>query len=166
MKTWTIDEMRAENPCAKYGRARIADLWAGRHSLTLADILDLDIPAGERVWVACRPGALAHEMRRRWLDGIATRAVTTHARHCGVPAVEQWAVQWLDGTDRTAWAVEAARAPSRAAVEAAVEAAEAAARGAARGAARAAAWGAEAAEQDQQIADLRALMAEDGPGAS
>jgi len=144
MKTWTIDEMRAEHPCAEYGRARIADLWAGRESLTVGEILVLDIRASHRTWVACRPGALAHEMRRRWLDGIATRAVTTHARHCGVPAVEQWAVQWLDGTDRTVGAAEAA----------------------AEAAARAAAWGAEAAEQDQQIADLRALMAEDGPGAA
>ena len=111
MKTWAIDEMLEENPCAAYGRARIADLWAGRESLSVADILALDIRASHRVWVACRPGALTHEMRRRWLDGIATRAVTTHARHCGVPAVEQWAVQWLDGTDRTVGAaLEAARA--------------------------------------------------------
>ena len=166
MKTWAIDEMLEENPCAEYGRARIAYLWAGRESLTVGEILVLDIPAGDRTWVACRPGALAHEMRRRWLDGIATRAVTTHARHCGVPAVEQWAVQWLDGTDRTAWAAEAAARGAVEAAEAAARGAVEAAEAAARGAARAAAWGAEAAEQDQQIADLRALMAEDGPGAS
>jgi cobalamin biosynthesis Mg chelatase CobN len=144
MTTWTIDQMLAERPCPKYDRARITRLWAGRDAITTRDILALDIPAADRVWAALQDRAI----RQRVAERIVTRAVTTYALTCGEPAVETWARQWLSGENRTA-------AAARAAAEAAAWAA-----------AEAAAWGAEAAEQDQQIADLRALMAEDGPGAA
>jgi len=182
MKTWTVDEMLAEHPCEWYDRDRITALWAGRDALSLRDILDLDIPADERMWVACRPKALPVAIRRRWTEGIVERAVRTYALTCGVSAVERWAAQWLDGTDRTsesaaqageaagaAWSAGEAGAAWSAgeAGEAGVaeEAARAAA-GVAEEAARAAAGVAEdaarAAEYNQQVADLRTLLDKDG----
>jgi len=87
------------------------------------------------VWAACR--ALDASTRTAWLERVVTRAVTTHALHCGVPAIESWARRWLGGEDRTA---ESARAAARAA-----RAATAAWAAPAAWAADAAAWAAVAA---------------------
>ena len=142
IKTWTVDEMLAERPCADYTRARIEELWAGRERLSLLDILDFDIPDLDKIWACCRN----HPHRGAWLDVVVTRAVRTHAVGCGVPAVESWAQIWLGG-DRTAEAAEAAARASEAAEAAWAEAAGAAA---ARASAKA--------ERRQQIADMRKLL--------
>jgi len=153
MRTWTIDEMLAERPCPQYDRARITELWAGRETLSVLDTLDLDIPPADKVWVACRPGAISAQIRTAWSLQTATRAVTDHARACGVPAVEAWARAWLSGADRTA---AAAREAAREAAEAGAWAARAAEAGA--WAALAAAAEAEERERERQVADLRALL--------
>jgi len=79
-----------------------------------------------------------------WLERVVTRAVTTHALHCGVPAVEQWAMRWLSGENRTARAAE--------------EAWWAAWGGGAEEAARGAREAARAAEYGLQVADLLAVL--------
>ena len=145
MKTWTVDEMLAEHPCEWYDRDRITALWAGRDALSLRDILDLDIRADERVWVACRLKALPVAIRRRWTEGIVERAVRTYALTCGVSAVERWAAQWLDGTDRTSESAAQAAGNAWSAAQAAqageaAGAAWAAGEAGAAGAAWSAAW--------------------------
>ena len=176
MKTWTVEEMVAEEPCPEYTRERIAELWQGCEALGLLDILDLPIAAEHRIWVACRPNAIRPAQRTAWLDLMVTRAVTARALHCGIPAVEMWARGWFDGSDRTeasacaatwaaAEAAETGAARAAAAAAAAWTAADAAAwaaRAAARAAwvaAGAAAWAAaEMAEREQQIDDLRQIL--------
>ena len=146
MKTWTIAELLAERPCALYDEARITTLFAGRERLSLLDILRSEIPAADRLWVATRPGALAPRVREAWVAEISDRVVRWNARHCGIPSVESWAMEWLDGSDRTeavARAVAASSASASASSEAAasaawVEAAEEAAEAAAAVEARAA----------------------------
>ena len=145
MTTWTIDQILACEPCAKYDRVRITVLFAGRETITTRDILALDIPVADRVWAALHDPII----RPRVVERIVTRAVTTHALTCGIPAVETWARRWLSGEYRTQ---AAARAAARAAAEAARAAAEAA---------RAAAW---AAEWARQFADIRAVLDEDDAG--
>jgi len=171
MKTWTVEEMVAERPCPEYTRERMAELWAGREALTLAEILDVPIAAQDRVWVACLPAVLPAAVQDAWLERIVSRAVTTHALRCGIPAVEVWAQSWLDGTDRTG---AAARAAARAAAWAAAwaaRAARAAAWEAARAAARAAAWAAaeaagEAAREAARAARAAAWAAVEAAGAA
>lgn len=158
MQTWTVDEMLAHHPCATYDRARLTNLWAGRERLSVLDILDLDIPAADRVWAALQAGPHVAPAVER----IVTRAVSTHALHCGVPEVEAWAARWLSGEDRTAAAAAAAAAVE--AVESASWAASWAARAAraswaAARAARAARAVEEAAEYSHQIDDIRAAVA-------
>jgi len=149
MKTWTIDEMLAERPCKEYTQERITELWAGRERLSLRDILMLDIPSSDRIWVACRPGALTDQQQAAWLERIVTRAIIHHALNCGIPTVEAWAQNWLDGTDRSnaaaaaAWTVEAAWA------------------------ARATTWtawaaaAARAAERERQVQDCREILTQE-----
>ena len=177
MTTWTIDQMLAEHPCAGYDRARITDLWAGRDAIATRDILVLDIPAVDRIWAALHDPII----RPRVVERIVTRAVTTHALTCGVPAVETWARRWLSGDDRTqaaACAAGAAGAARAAGAAGAAEAARAARAAWAAWAARAAeaawaAWAAEAAEAAgaaeaaewaRQLADIRAVLDEDDAG--
>src|SRR3990172_2673676 len=132
---WTVGEMLAEQPCEEYTAARIAELWAGRVALSLSEILDLNIPAKDKVWVACRPGALPTAVCRAWLKRVCDRAIRAHALECGVPPVEAWARGWLEGKDRSqaaaaAWAAWAAWAAADAAAWAAWAAAAWAARAA------------------------------------
>ena len=173
MKTWTVDQMLEEHPCGwdgeddggNYCRERLERLWAGRAELSVLDMLGLGIPAEDRVWGACLPGALTPEALATWAEIILARAITTHALHCGIDEVEQWARRWLSGADRSieaaaraaqaAWAGQAAEAAARAA-----EAAGAAgAAGAAAQAAEALAWAATAQTARAAGAAARAALA-------
>ena len=167
--SWTVDEMLAERPCAQYDRTRITALWAGRERLSLREILALDIPDADKVWVLTRRHWPA------WIECILTRAVRHHVLSCGVPQVEQWAARWLDGTDRSADASKAAARAASSAASSAAWAARAAARAAEAAEAEAAAWAeaaeaeaaawaaaaaAAAAERARQVQDARDLLEE------
>ncbi len=151
MKTWTVDEILAKEPCGwdsdGYTRERLEGLFDGRDSMSTLDVCDLDIPPEDIIWVACR--GLGDQERETWLDLIVTRAVTSHALHCGIPVVETWARNWLSGEDRTAGV--AAEAAVWAADAATVANAEAAYTGAA-----ASAWAARAAAE--AVAAARAAV--------
>ena len=126
MKTLTVDQIMSLRPCAAYPESRVRELWGDRESLSLVEILRLDIPAEDRIWVLTRDGVCDRAVLRRWADAIADRAVRTHCLTCGVPAVESWARGWLDGTARTYAAADAADAAAYAASAAAYAAARAA----------------------------------------
>jgi len=129
----------ALRPGAAYDESRVRDLLGDRESLSLIEILRLDIPAEDRVWLLLQPGVLPADVRTDATARIVTRAVTSHALHCGNTAVEEWARGWLDGTNRSQ-AAYAANAAYAAYADAAADAADAA-----WAAARAAAWAADAA---------------------
>jgi hypothetical protein len=62
MKSWTIEEMLAENPCERYtdhDNARLRKIWGKRKRLSLADLCrDRRLPLVDRIWAICRPSAL------------------------------------------------------------------------------------------------------------
>ncbi len=166
MQTWTVEEMWAhEPPC--YTKERLIELWAGRESLSVLDILDLDIPATDRMWAVLQAG----DHVKPTVEVIVTRAVKTHALPC--PTTAEWARKWLSGDDRTyaadaavvavvaaaadadADAANAANAAANAAVAAAVAAAVVAAAVAAVAVAAVA-----NAERERQIADVRRIVLE------
>jgi hypothetical protein len=153
MQTWTIEEMK---------------------DLSVLDILDLPIPAEDRIWASLQSGDHVPVA----VEAIVRRAVESHAVGCGIPEVEEWAQRWLSGEDRTTEAAWAAQEVSWASARAAAQQTWAptwAARAAAQQtwaptwAARAAAWAAyaavleaaeaaHAAERDRQIKDIRAAV--------
>lgn len=47
---WTVDEVMAYGPCDRYPRERVKELWAGRKSLSLAEIMELLIPDQDKGW--------------------------------------------------------------------------------------------------------------------
>ena len=71
MKTWTIDEMMLENPCPKYTKEVVTQLWTGREKLSLAEVLALEIPAADRMWAVWRPGAITKKQEAALLEKIA-----------------------------------------------------------------------------------------------
>ena len=165
----TVQDVLAHHPCEAYRDGdsptdRLVELVGAGLPATAETVEYLrshGVPDHDIVWIACR--VLDPAIRASWMDRIATRAVETHALHCGVPAIERWAASWLSGEDRSAewalWASAAAAADAAcaAAAAAAVDAAVAAAMAAAAAAAARAA--AAAAERAQQVDDLIAVLA-------
>jgi hypothetical protein len=181
MKTITLKEIISWHPCDRYtenDNALLLRLAGSETEWPLIDILRRsDIPAADRVWIATRDGVLTDAQRAAWLDVVVTRAVTNHALGT---VVNGWARRWLSGEDRSAAAALAAEesvlweaagfAARAAALSAALSAgriatAAWAARALAAAAAEAAAaeaWvakaAARAAEREQQVADLIAVL--------
>jgi len=61
MKSVTIDQVMAWRPCGTYTQERVAELFAGRETLSPRDIMALDIPATDRFWALARPAFLSKE---------------------------------------------------------------------------------------------------------
>lgn len=170
-----------------YTSERLDALWAGRDRLTPEEILDIDIPAEDKIEM------LVHLLPRAtvvaWLEIIVTRVVANCALNCGHPYVEKWAQGWLAGDDRSSYSadsaeeaawdeatceqlkaeddmamlLEEASCSAQAAMSAATysykgEGGAEWANSAAMSAASSAGDTARVAEQNQQIADLRSVM--------
>ena len=102
-------------------------IWQLEHGLTAEEFDDI------------RPAL------QRAVSVIVTRAVKGHALHCQIPDVEEWAVKWLNGEDRTEASAASTQAAAGAAWALAAGTARAAAEAleAARTAAAKALWAAE-----------------------
>jgi hypothetical protein len=111
MKTWTVDQMVKEGAC--YTPERIAELWARRTALALPDILALDIPSVDKMWVVWRPKAITVVQQQHIVEHIVARCIQAHALSEAVTKV--WAENWLSGKDRTRKAAGAAGAAAGAA---------------------------------------------------
>lgn len=95
--SWTVNEIINKMSCDDYTRKQILEICEERVSLTLAEILDLDISDGYKIRICCGD----HFLRTNWLERVMTRCITDHALHCGVTEVEQFAQRWLGGIDRS-----------------------------------------------------------------
>ena len=71
MTAVTINQVLAWGPRDGYTRERLLELADGRESMTALDILDLDIPEGERIWAVCH----AELIPEPWLHELACRFV-------------------------------------------------------------------------------------------
>lgn len=112
MKTLTVSDIMALRPC--YSESRVRELFGDRESLSLVEILQLDIPAEDRIWVLTRECVCDRDLLLAWVNGVADRAVRKYCLECGNTAVEAWARGWLDGTDRSQAAAAAAYAAAAA----------------------------------------------------
>ena len=99
MKTLTVSDIMALKPC--YRESRVRELFGDRETVTVLEVAQAEIPPDDRVWLLLQPGVLPADVRTDATARIVTRAVTSHALHCGNTAVEEWARGWLDGTDRS-----------------------------------------------------------------
>jgi hypothetical protein len=162
--TVTVDDVMSWEPCKEYSRERVTALFAGRETITAFDVLDMDIPAEDRLWAVLRmvPDPILHEFACRIAEAVLMRE-----RRAGrEPDLRNWAAigakrKWLrgeiDGKELYA-AREAAQDAARcAAMNDAQYAAWHAARCAAMNNARYAAWHA---AWEEQCAMLRGMLEE------
>ena len=70
LPTFTIDDILSWNPCSGYDRPVLVGLL-GEGAITALDILNLDIPTQDKMWVICR-GAVVGEEGLAALDAWAT----------------------------------------------------------------------------------------------
>ena len=117
VKSWTVADVLAESPCLSPDAIR--GYFGGHESLTLQQILALPTLRDEhKVWIACRREAVPVKVYAAWQQMVLTRIITMYA--LPEPSTHEWAVRWLNGTNKTediaaraaeaAWAAEAARA--------------------------------------------------------
>jgi len=98
----TVDQVMVWSPCKEYTRARVEELFAGRETVTAIDVLEMDIPAVDRLWAVCReeliPAATLHEF-----GCIVTEQALIREREAGrEPHPDSWAAieakrKWLRG---------------------------------------------------------------------
>jgi len=100
----TVELVKSWEPCPRYTDARLKRLIG--KGLTIEQVLRKRILARDRVWVAYH--YLPKEVISKWLDIVVERAIRRCLGRSGSPKWEQWAEGWLDGSDRSAYAVHSA----------------------------------------------------------
>jgi len=100
--TVTVDDVMSWEPCKEYSRERVTALFAGRETITAFDVLDMDIPAEDRLWAVLReemvPAPVLHEFACR----IAEAALSQESMAGREPDPRSWAAidakrKWLRG---------------------------------------------------------------------
>ena len=149
----TLDQVMAWHPC--YDREKVETLFAGRETLTANDILDLPIPAKDKLWAVLReeviPAPILHEFACRCVEQALELAGNPDPRSMAAIDAKR---AWLRG-EISDQELAAARDAARAAASDAARAASAAARATAWTAAWAAARDA---AREAQIEILRSLL--------
>ena len=97
MKLITVNMITDLKPCPKYNQTYLRTLIGD--GKTLLQILDLDIPAEDRIWVTIRliPPAVAVKIAQQGVH----RSLQKYVLECKVPFVVEWATDWLSGKDRS-----------------------------------------------------------------
>ena len=164
----TIKQVLSWGPCENYTRERIEELFTGRKTVAVQDILSMDIPARDRLWAVLREELVPATILHEFMCWCAEQALVREREAGREPDPRSWA------------AIEAKRAWLRGEIDGKVLAAARDAAWAA--AARDAAWAAwEAAAEwvvvawevvevwvatEEKIAILRYLLRSSGPGST
>ena len=89
-----------QEPGRRYCAKNLDILFKGEDSISWQAILELkDVPPGDKIWLATRPGALPLEMQKQLISIIVNRAVKKRYLGCHSPVVKAWA-RCLNNGDR------------------------------------------------------------------
>jgi hypothetical protein len=77
----TVDDVLAFNPCPQYTRTRVEQLFAGRATINLTDILQLDIPPSHKMSVLLRAKVVPLEMQQSLKEFYLSRIDQNAAPH-------------------------------------------------------------------------------------
>ena len=148
---YTIKDILKLKPCKDYTEEKLEELWKGKESLALREILELDIDIKDRNWVVAQ--LVSTEIVIKWAHLCAHKA-KKHADNAAATADKSTA-------DRAAWAARSAANAADAAWSAkatAANAANAAANAAARSAAGYAAVWSENKNKDKELYRLLTIL--------
>ena len=103
----TIENILALRPCPDYTRERLVELFAGRQTVTLADVFAAKISHRDKVWLGLRVIPPQQCVQFAWR--CAERAIR-RVYDAGGGSLEwrAWAEECLRGKDRSASAAESA----------------------------------------------------------
>jgi ribosomal protein L12E/L44/L45/RPP1/RPP2 len=162
MKRVTVDEVMSWEPCEKYTRTRVTELFAGRKTVSAMNVLGMDIPADDKLWAVLHPEMIPEPALHEFACRVAHACLTARRKEGHKIDPRSWRAirvkrAWLEGK-----ATDEALASARSAAYSAARSAEsAAAWSAARSAESAAAWSAAwAAAREQQVEMLREMLEE------
>jgi len=79
----TIEQVMAMEPCEEYTRERVAKLFGRRKYLNALQVLDLDIPAADRLWAVCHEELIDPTTLRLWVCREAELALNRVKRRGG-----------------------------------------------------------------------------------
>ena len=102
-KMYTIKDIQKLDPCKEYTEEKLEELWKGKESLALREILELTIPIDDRNWVI--PQLVSTEVVVKWARRCAHEAKKHADRHAA------------------AWSAYATRSATRSAADTAANAA-------------------------------------------
>ncbi len=143
LKKVTVQDILSWDPCDGYTEEKIKELFGRKKYLNVKQILDLDIPAEDRLWVVLRPEMIPEMIIHEFLCQVAESVLPIYEKEYPDDKRPRNAIEtkrrWING-EATDEELAAARVAARdAARVAARDAAWVAAWAAARAAARAAA---------------------------
>jgi hypothetical protein len=136
MLSVTVDQVLSWEPCEEYTRARIEELFAGRETINVHDVLEMNIPDEDKLWAVLReefiPAKILHEFAC-WVAAIALHKERESGREPDERSWEAIEVKWCwingratDSELATAWAAARETGAAREAAWAAARAAWAA----------------------------------------
>ena len=98
MKTATVVDVMSWGPCKEYTPGRIIKLFAGRESVSALDILDMDIPAKDKLWAVLREDMIDAKALHTFACDVAENALkrsnVTDKRSWNAIAVKR---RWING---------------------------------------------------------------------
>ena len=149
MMAVSVEEILSWEPCEEYTPERVAELFAGKATVTAIDIISMDITDNDKLWAVLREELIPAEILHEFACRVAETVLLKERAVGREPDPRSWAVieakrMWLK-KEITDDELTAAR-----------EAARVAARVAARAAAWVATWAAEAAAGQVNI--IRELL--------
>lgn len=78
--------MHAEGACHKI--EILKEIWAGKRYLSIRQILHLDIPAMDKLWVASIPGVVPEEVKEKIIsnyeNAVQKRRSSKHTKFCWI----------------------------------------------------------------------------------
>jgi len=122
---FTIEDIQKLKPCEEYTREKLENLWEGKESLALREILELTIPIDDKNWVM--PRLISNsEIVIKW-----ARLCAHEAKKHAASAADRADARSARYARYARYAAEYARSAANAAADAAAEYARSAARSAA-----------------------------------
>jgi hypothetical protein len=134
MKKVTINDVLSWRPCKRYSKERLLKLANGRESMSALEILELDIPADDKLWAVLRKELLPAHILHEFACICAEHALLREREAGREPDPRSWAAieakrKWMR-REISDEALSEARTKARAAVRAASNTATEAARAA------------------------------------
>ena len=98
----TIKQVLSWGPCENYTRERIEELFTGRKTVAVQDILSMDIPARDRLWAVLREELVPATILHEFMCWCAEQALVREREAGREPDPRSWAAieakrAWLRG---------------------------------------------------------------------